>query len=246
MILRLNLLKNLLKYITLFLLCVTTSYTQEINEVKAKIHILKKDNFIVVKAQAENEGVLFKDEFKYNLLVLKKNNEGSYSNNKQSGEFSLKPNEKKELSLIRLSLNPDEELRAYLFIKHKEVLIDKDTLVIVPKKVGLIKEEKIDESNFVLKGLVIEEAITKIGKDFYDFFYQEYLLSGLKYPFIIKIKEKPGLRRTTVLIIEADDKKIFEFMTMPGEDFLKRAVKASLVRLSSYSKQRNTLLSYKI
>ncbi|GFD73924.1 CsgE family curli-type amyloid fiber assembly protein [Tenacibaculum sp. IMCC1] len=246
MMLRFNFFKRKIKYITLFSLCITTSYAQEINEVKAKILILKKDNFIAVKAQAENEGVLFKDEFNYNLLVLKKSKDGSYSNNKQSGEFSLKPNEKKELSLIRLSLNPDEELRAYLFIKHKETLIDKDTLIIVPKKVGIIKKEKIDESNFVLKGLVIEEAITKIGKDFYDFFYQEYLLSGLKYPFIIKIKEKPGLRRTTVLIIEADDKKIFEFMTMPGEDFLKRAVKASLVRLSSYSKQRNTLLSYKI
>lgn len=245
--LRFNFFKRKIKYITLFLLCITTSYAQEINEVKAKILILKKDNFIAVKAQAENEGVLFKDEFNYNLLVLKKSKDGSYSNNKQSGEFSLKPNEKKELSLIRLSLNPDEELRAYLFIKHKETLIDKDTLIIVPKKVGgIIKKEKIDESNFVLKGLVIEEAITKIGKDFYDFFYQEYLLSGLKYPFIIKIKEKPGLRRTTVLIIKADDKKVFEFMTMPGEDFLKRAVKASLVRLSSYSKQRNTLLSYKI
>ena len=238
--------RNVLKYVTLLLLCITTSFAQEINEVKAKILVLKKDNFIVVKAQAENEGVLFKDELNYNLLVLKKNKEGNYSNNKQSGEFSLKPNEKKELSLIRLSLNPDEELRAYLFIKHRKKLIDKDTLVIIPKKVSEINKEKIDESNFVLKGLVIEEAITKIGKDFYDFFYQEYLLSGLKYPFIIKIKEKPGLRRTTVLIIEADDKKIFEFMTMPGEDFLKRAVKASLVRLSSYSKQRNTLLSYKI
>nr|WP_299035486.1 CsgE family curli-type amyloid fiber assembly protein [uncultured Tenacibaculum sp.] len=244
--LRFNFFKRKIKYITLFLLCITTSYAQEINQVKAKILILKKDNFIAVKAQAENEGVLFKDEFNYNLLVLKKSKDGSYSNNKQSGEFSLKPNEKKELSLIRLSLNPDEELRAYLFIKHKETLIDKDTLVIIPKKVSVMKKEKIDESNFILKGLVIEEAKTKIGKDFYDFFYQEYLLSGLKYPFIIKIKEKPGLRRTTVLIIEADDKKVFEFMTMPGEDFLKRAVKATMARLSTYSKQRNKLLSYKI
>lgn len=35
-------------------------------------------------------------------------------------------------------------------------------------------------------------------------------------------------------------------MTMPGEDFLKQAVKATMARLSTYSKQRNKLLSYKI
>ncbi len=236
--------KRMLKCL-LCLLCVV-GYAQQENDVKAKIIVLKKDNFLAVKAQAENEGVLFKDELDYNLMVLKKNAQGGYSNNKQSGKFSLKPNEKKELSFIRLNLNNDEELRAYLFIKHKEKLINKDSLVILPQKMGAIKKEKIDESNFVLKGLVIEEAITKVGKDFYDFFYQEYLLSGLKYPFIIKIKEKPGLRRTTVLTIEAGDSEVFEFMTMPGEDFLKQAVDATMTRLSSYSKQRNTLLSYKI
>lgn len=229
-----------------FLLFYVGSFTQEKTDVNAKVVVLKKDNFLDVKAQAENESVLFKDELNYNLVVLKKNKEESYSSNKQSGQFSLKPNEKKELSLIRLSLNPYEELRVYLFIKHREKLIDKDTLVILPQKVGVTKKEVIDESEFILKGLVIEEAKTKIGKDFYDFFYQEYLLSGLKYPFIIKIKEKPGLRRTTVLIIEADDNKVFEFMTMPGEDFLKQAVKATMARLSTYSKQRNKLLSYKI
>ena len=54
-----------LKYITLLLLCVSVGYTQEINDVKAKILVLKKDNFIVVKAQAENEGGWLKDELKY-------------------------------------------------------------------------------------------------------------------------------------------------------------------------------------
>lgn len=227
------------------MLCLT-GFSQEKNEVKANIIVLKKDNFISVKAQAQNEGVLFIDELDYNLMILKKDSKGNYSNNKQSGEFSLKPNEKKELSLIRLSLGLEEELKAFLFIKHKNVLIDKDTLIMLPKKIGEQKKEEINESNFVLKGVVIEEAITKIGKDFYDFFYQEYLLSGLKYPFIIKIKEKPGLRRTSVLTIEADETKVFEFMTMPGEDFMKQAVKSTMAKLSIYAKQRSTLLGYKI
>ena len=242
-------LKNYFFYVNLNYLIFfmsTVIFAQKNNEVKSNIYILKKDNFITIKAQAENEGVLFKDELSYSLIALKKDVDGNYSNNKQSGEFSLLPNEKKDLSLIRLSLNSDEELKAYLFIKHKQKLIARDTLTILPQKKGKDKNIKINESNFILKGLVIEEAITKVGKDFYDFFYQEYLLSGLKYPFIVKIKEKPGLRRTTVLTIKADDTKVFEFMARPEEEFLKQAVKSTLYRISVYSKQRNTLLSYKI
>lgn len=242
-------LKNYFFYVNLNYLIFfmsTVIFAQKNNEVKSNIYILKKDNFITIKAQAENEGVLFKDELSYSLIALKKDVDGNYSNNKQSGEFSLLPNEKKDLSLIRLSLNSDEELKAYLFIKHKQKLVARDTLTILSQKKGKDKNIKINESNFILKGLVIEEAITKVGKDFYDFFYQEYLLSGLKYPFIVKIKEKPGLRRTTVLTIKADDTKVFEFMARPEEEFLKQAVKSTLYRISVYSKQRNTLLSYKI
>lgn len=219
--------------------------SQEGSDVRGKIQALKSDNFLNIKAEVINEGVLFIDELSYNLVALKKDEKGNYSNNKQSGEFSLKPDEKKELTLIRLSIGKSEELKAFLFIKHKGKLISRDTFFIGQKRKIKI-EKKINESNFTLKGVVIDEAITKIGKDFYDFFYQSYLLSGIKYPFIIKIKEKPGLTRTTVISVLVGDELIHEFRSNPNEDYLKQNVGFALSRLRFFSRKREKIKSYKI
>ncbi|CAL2102035.1 Curli production assembly/transport component CsgE [Tenacibaculum sp. 190130A14a] len=238
---------NLYTSCFVFFLCISAVvFSQEETNIVGKIQVLKNDNFINLKAEVINDGVLFVDELSYNLVALKKDVRGNFSNNKQSGEFSIKPNEKKELALIRLNVNKKEELRAFLFIKHKDKLISRDTFSLggvkkVKKEVG-----KINESNFIIKGLVIDEAITKIGKDFYDFFYQTYLLSGIKYPFIIKIKERPGLTRTTNISVEVEDNMIFEFRSNPSEDYLKEIVNVSLARLRVYAKQRRVLKSQKI
>lgn len=229
-----------------FVLIIANAFSQETSEVTGKIQVIKNDNFITLKGEVVNEGILFVDELSYNLVALKKDKNGNYSNNKQAGEFSLKPNEKKELAIIRLNINKGEQLKAFLFVKHKEVLVSRDTFLIKDNDKLLRKNEKINESSFVMKGLVIDEAITKIGKDFYDFFYQTYLLSGIKYPFIIKIKEKPGLTRTTNISVEVEDTLVFEFRSNPNEDYLKEIVNVSLARLRVYARQRETLKNQKI
>lgn len=144
-----------------------STLSQNKGDVIGKIQVIKNDNFINLKAEVVNEGVLFIDELSYNLLALKKDKRGNYSNNKQEGEFSLKPSEKKELALIRLNINKGEQLKAFLFIKHKGDLISRDTFLIEETNADKSqpKNKKINESSFIIKGLVIDEAITKIGKD---------------------------------------------------------------------------------
>ena len=223
------------------------SYSQEDElDIVGKIRVLRADNFLDLKAEAINNSILFVDELSYNLVALKKGVSGNYSNNKQAGEFSIKPNEKKELTLLRLSINKGEELKAYLFIKHRDKLISRDTFALGIREKNKRKVAKINESSFMLKGLVIDEATTKIGKDFYDFFYQSYLLSGVKYPFIIKIKERPGLRRTTNISVEVEDNKIFEFRSNPREEYLKEVVNISMARLRVYEKRRKFIANQKI
>lgn len=107
------------------------------------------------------------------------------------------------------------------------------------------KQQKVDnqttEKDFFLKGIVVDEAITKIGKDYHDLFYQSYLLSGIKYPFVIKIKEKPGMGRTSIILVEVEEVKIHEFFSRPDEEFLKSNVGVALKRLYFYAKQREEL-----
>lgn len=214
----------------------------QLNEiVVGKINTLEIDNFIIVKAHVENNDLTYKNNLNYNLVALKKSVSGNYSSNKQSGEFSLKPQEGKDVSELRLSIESDEEISVYLFIKFEDVLVSRDSILIVPRE-QMKKNDVVNESEFVIKGIVVDDVITKMGKDFHDYFYQAYITSGVKYPFIIYIKEKPYLGRNSIVSIEVDDRKIFEFMTRPDEEFLKSAVKQTLQNVSQYAKQRKILL----
>ncbi|QVY67402.1 CsgE family curli-type amyloid fiber assembly protein [Polaribacter sp. Q13] len=227
-------------FFILYLNC-NVGFSQSENDVYGKINVDKKDSFITLKAEINNDGLLHIDKLFYNLIALKKGKSGNYSNNKQSGEFSIKPNEKMEVSSIRVNLNEDEELKVYLFVKYREKLISKDSVWILPKKKQQEIAVKTEEKDFFLKGIVVDEAITKLGKDYHDYFYQMYLLSGIKYPFIIKIKEKPGMGRTSIIVVEAEDIKIHEFFSRPDEEYLKSNVRVALERLYFYAKQREEL-----
>ena len=67
--------------------------------------ITEKDNFIILRADVENEELIFKNNLNYNFVALKKSVSGNYSTNRQSGEFSLKPQERTSVSEIRLNID---------------------------------------------------------------------------------------------------------------------------------------------
>ena len=227
----------------LSLLLSTLAINAQVSDyVIGKINLLEADNFIVVRAHVENNELTFKNNLSYNLVGLKKSTSGNYSSNRQSGEFSLKPQENKDVSELRLSIESDEEIKVYLFIKHEDKVVSKDSVLIFPHGEKVEKKEEVNEGEFVITGIVIDDVITKMGKDFHDYFYQAYITSGIKYPFIIYIKEKPYLGRNSFVSIEVDDRKIYEFMTRPDEEFLKSAVNQTLQNVSQYAKQRKLLL----
>lgn len=214
----------------------------QLNEtVIGKINLIENDNMLTIKAQVENNESFFMEDLSYNLVALKKSASGNYSTNKQSGEFSLLANEKKNLSEIRLNLNEDEEIKAYLFIKQNEILISTDSLLILAQNKQQAQEKVVKEEDFELKGIVVEDVITKIGKDFYDYFYQDYAASSSQYSFIINIKEKPYFGRSSIITVEVDDKTIYEFVSQPDEEFLKSAVKITLQNLNQFAIQRKLL-----
>lgn len=209
--------------------------------VVGEINLNQKDNMLIIIAQVESNESFFIENLSYNLVVLKKSVSGNFTNNKQEGEFSLLANEKKKLSEVRLNLNEGEEIKAYLFIKKNKNLISKDSLIVFFPNKKLVENEDLKESDFEIKGIVVEDVITKIGKDFYDYFYQEYSTSGSKYSFVINIKEKPYFGRSSIITIKVDDNKVYEFMSQPDEEFLKSAVKASLINVKQYAFQQKLL-----
>ena len=121
------------------------------------------------------------------------------------------------------------------------MLVSRDSILIIPRNEKLVEKEVVKEEEFVLRGIVVDEVITKIGKDFHDYFYQGYRASGVQHPFVIILKEKPYFGRSSIITVEVEDQKIFEFMSKPDEEFLKIAVKQSLQNLNQYAIQRKLL-----
>jgi curli assembly protein CsgE len=233
--------KRLLLIILFSTIIKTAGFSQLNEHVNGKINMQEADNLINIEAVIENEELIFKENLFYTLLAVKKKKSGSYDSNRQSGEFSIKPEEKKVVSKLRLSLNKDEVLKIYLFVKHNDILVSKDSMIIFPTSQKKFEKEVVNSNEFELKGIVIESVITKIGKDFYDYFYQDYLASGSQYTFIIYIKEKPYFGYSSIISLEVDDRKIFEFFSKPDEDYLRSGVKSSLQALNQYAKRRKIL-----
>jgi hypothetical protein len=224
--------------VLLFLTSETSVFSQE--SVRAKIVAKVADNLIDAKAVAQNNEATIKDDYSYVLFSLKKGAQGNYSKNSQSGQFSLEPGEEKALASLKINIQKDEECKLFLFIRKDDVLISKDSIIIYAAEKEM-KKEVIKESNFEIKGIVVEDVITKIGKDFHDYFYQEYSNSGNQYPFVINIKEKPYFGRSSIITIEIEDRNIFEFFSKPDEEYLRSAVRAALQNINQYAIQRKLL-----
>jgi len=215
--------------------------SQEAVNLRAKINLFQKDIFVLIDAVVENKDHIYKNELNYHLLSLKrKGNSKSYTKEDRYGEFNLLPNEKKTITSLKLNIEPDQELKIYLFIKNGQQLIARDS-VKINEIVEILRTTAIQEDEIEIKGLVVENVKTPYGKDFYDFFYQKYNRSGAKYSFVIHILEKPFMGgRGSLVSIEVGDNKIFEFQARPDEELLQNAADHALKLIENYSKTRNT------
>jgi len=231
-----------LVFYTFFMFFSLLAYAQEEKKVVAKIESEFVENQVKLKAIVTNNTNIYK-ELNYLLVSIKKGDGGNLSNNKQSGKFSLNPNEVKNLSEININLGKKDALKAFLYIKDEESqkLIAKDSLELnsdlFKKKVSKAEEDVV----FELKGLTIDETKSKIGKDFYDIFYIQYSQIPDKSNSAITISELPVRGTNGQINIKMDDKVIYSFMTNPSEDYLKEQLANSLRYIKEFNAKKNLI-----
>lgn len=227
---------------TFFIFLSVFVYGQEDRKVIARIESSTVENQIQLKAVVTNNTTIYK-ELNYLLVSIKKGNGGNLSNNKQSGKFSINPNEVKILSEINVNLDKKDALKAFLYIKDEESqkLIAKDSLELnsdlFKKKVARIEEDVFYE----LKGLTIDETKSKVGKDFYDLFYIQYSQLPDKGNSAVTITELPVRGTSGQINIEIDDKVVYSFITNPGEDYLKDQLGATLKYIKEFNTRKNLI-----
>ncbi len=210
------------KYILIiFILFSTIAVAQVTNkEVKAKIEIEDNADFISITGYAENLTDGYKSLL-YKLSVIKTDkNNSNRSNNLQSGRFTLEANQIKALSKTQVNLTKDVQTIILLLIyDENQMLVGKDRYVFGEKKVG---EESLKKpkDGIEITGIISDETKTKMGKEFYDTFYNEFSKLKINSSKMIVVEEELTNSRTTRIKVRIDSDVINEFITRPDEEFI--------------------------
>jgi len=214
----------------------------KLDSIKAQIKFTKNDNLISIYGTAINKSNALQNHLGYTILVLKKKNNDIKGKTLQSGKFSLMNNKTKILSKHQVNIQNNERIVVYLYLKQNEKMIAKDSISInsvIEKKYSL---KKIKETDIEFNGLIVDNVMTKLGKDFYDYFNQVKMLNSINYPFNMIINEKPALggRNSEVNIVVNDD-LVYRFRTQPNDDFLYTQAKIANKKIYNYYVKRKIL-----
>lgn len=216
---------------------------------KAEIKLENKGEFLTFTAFAEN--LTPSDlNLRYEFLIFKRDANNNSSRTSQGDRFFLKANDKISMSSTSLNFNQQGNIKAVLIIYDLEDNpLGKDVLELAntnetlkqveSKKEQIIvsQDEAKPQDGVFINGLVLENTLTKNGRDFYRYYYSDYYNKQIVSPRNIKIEETPGRGRFTRLSVKIDDQVILQFFAQPKKEFLKKMARIALNRTIAYLQQ---------
>lgn len=216
-------------------LCISPfASAQKDSGVKGKIVTDLREGLMRIRAVTESTDDLF-HALNYILISVKEGRSGT-STNKQSGKFSLNPQETKTLAETAIRVEPTDAVKVFLLIKDENTnrLIARDSLEInsnsFSEKVKFIPESKIE-----LEGITIDETKTRPGQMFYNAFFKKYSQLPRKVDGTITIAELPSLGRNSQVNVSIDDLVIYSLMTKPDEEAMEDEANQALATLLQWA-----------
>ncbi len=246
----------------LFLLCgILTTHAQFFNkEIKGEILVKRNSEFYTFGAAATNITPVDYN-LRYEFSVFRTDGNNNTSKNSQGDLFFLKGNEKKLLSTVTINYNLEGKIVILLLIYDIDGKpVGKDRIVLEDGGKSIIdlnrnrsKEPKSKDiaaadDGVEIDGLVLQKTLTKSGRDFYRYFYNEYYNRQILAPSNILIKEVPGRRRNTLITVEVGDQLVWQFFAQPRRDFLvdmaNVALQRTLGHLNRLKQQNEEFIRY--
>ena len=85
-----------------------------------------------------------------------------------------------------------------------------------------------------INGLVVDETITKIGRDFYEVFYSKWEAPPSELSYTIFIKELPLVGQGSQVIIYMDDTELFTQPIQPRYDVIEAVAEYAVSLVTNY------------
>ena len=82
-------------------------------------------------------------------------------------------------------------------------------------------EQRVRNSaDLEIDGLIVDETITKIGRDFYDVFHRQWEAPPMATNYTILIKELPARGNSSLVSLSVNEVKVFEQVMQPRYDVI--------------------------
>ncbi|GJM35774.1 MAG: hypothetical protein DHS20C18_47750 [Saprospiraceae bacterium] len=175
----------------------------------------------------------------YEITILKRDSRGNVSNNKQGGEFSIDPNGEEVLSTQKMNFDPNGLLTARLKIFSGSKMVadafyTNGNVEQTPPK----KEENPDQGQNEVDplldgGLIIDETRTRMGREFYDQFFNNWQTQappGIG-DYFIRIEEVPFRGLNTEIKVFLDDNTVFKQILQPRSNYVEELVDYVVARM---------------
>ena len=178
-----------------------------------------------------------------------KSNDAAKYTTKESAEdfFSLDPYQSKDLFKISLETAIENKIIVLLLIYDEEDNIIGRSRVIFNEDLEEKEtntEEFLPRDNLELTGLVVEETLTKNGRDFYDQFYFYYSYNEVKGDEVVVIDEMFTFRTRTKIIVKIGDEEIISFFGSSNDEFNDEMAKVAVQKVYQYFENKKKEKSY--
>jgi curli production assembly/transport component CsgE len=88
------------------------------------------------------------------------------------------------------------------------------------EQLNKLEEHPLNPADLEIDGLVVDETISKIGRDFYDLFHRQWEPPPQAKNFIILIKEKPTPGNWAFVTVAVNEKDVFDYQLQPRADLV--------------------------
>ncbi len=193
----------------------------------ARLDFEKTDGSNIIRGWFRNNEVLA-SVFQYNFIVFKKASKDS-----TRSSFRAATGKKNMLSkavLFFKERHPIEKVKLEIFRYGELVAVDSiitsmpETIAENPEKelpkapVAIPKTPTFDELE--IDGLILDETRSKLGHDFYEYFYNAWVAPQEAKDFIITIRELPARGRVAQIAIEINDQTLVKRFLQPRSELI--------------------------